>query len=138
MPTLDCFGTVVNVDEDGYLEDGEDWTPEVAETLARRAGIARMTDRHWKVIAQCREDAARGGEPLDSERIAAQPFTILFIRGEAGDVVDPVGKGRGPFLGCIIADQVRPAARNGLTPVARVLAELIGPGRIYLILDDTG
>lgn len=38
-----------------------EWTPEVAELLARSAGIDRLTDKHWKVLALCREEAARGG-----------------------------------------------------------------------------
>jgi len=38
-----------------------EWTPEVAEVLARSAGIDRLTDKHWKVLALCREEAACGG-----------------------------------------------------------------------------
>ena len=59
MPTIDCDGQIVQTDDDGFLLDGSQWTPEVAEHLARNAGIDRLTDRHWKVIALCREDAAR-------------------------------------------------------------------------------
>ena len=59
MPTLDCEGHIVQTDDRGYLLDGSQWTPEVAENLARAAGIDALTDRHWKVIALCREDAAR-------------------------------------------------------------------------------
>jgi tRNA 2-thiouridine synthesizing protein E len=59
MPTFDCAGRSVQTDDDGYLLDGAQWTPEVAELLARNAGIDPLTDRHWKVIALCREDAAR-------------------------------------------------------------------------------
>jgi TusE/DsrC/DsvC family sulfur relay protein len=59
MPTLDCDGQIVQTDDDGYLLDGSQWTPEVAEHVARLSGIDSLTDRHWKVIALCREDAAR-------------------------------------------------------------------------------
>jgi TusE/DsrC/DsvC family sulfur relay protein len=59
MPTLDCAGQIVQTDDDGFLLDGSQWTPEVAEHVARDAGIDPLTDRHWKVIALCREDAAR-------------------------------------------------------------------------------
>jgi tRNA 2-thiouridine synthesizing protein E len=41
------------------------WTPETAEVLAREAGVDPLTDLHWKVIALCREEAARSGRPPD-------------------------------------------------------------------------
>jgi len=46
------------------------WTPDQAEALAREAGIPRLTDRHWKVIALCREEAARCGDRPGTERIS--------------------------------------------------------------------
>ena len=51
----------IQVDDDGFLLDQARWTPEVAELLARSGGIARLTDKHWKVLALCREEAAPGG-----------------------------------------------------------------------------
>ena len=49
------------VDDEGFLLDQSRWTPELAELLARSAGIDRLTDKHWKVLALCREETARGG-----------------------------------------------------------------------------
>lgn len=69
MPTLTNQGIVVEVDDDGYLLDGADWTPEVAELLARAAGLSPLTDRHWKVIALYREETARRGRPPDRDRL---------------------------------------------------------------------
>lgn len=45
------------------------WTPDQAEVLARDAGIPRLTDRHWKVITLCREEAARSGGRPGIDRI---------------------------------------------------------------------
>jgi TusE/DsrC/DsvC family sulfur relay protein len=61
----------VRLDSDGFLIDSVQWTPAVAGELARVCGIGRLTDRHWKVIALCREEAARSGCPLDERVIAA-------------------------------------------------------------------
>ena len=36
-------------DKEGYLRDLTDWSPEVAEWLARREGIA-LTSEHWRII----------------------------------------------------------------------------------------
>jgi len=49
------------IDDEGFLIDRSRWTPEVAELLARNAGIDRLTDKHWKVLSLCREESARGG-----------------------------------------------------------------------------
>ncbi len=51
----------LQVDDEGFLLDRSRWTPEVAELLARNAGIDRLTDKHWKVLSLCREESARGG-----------------------------------------------------------------------------
>ena len=39
----------INVNEEGYLTDFNQWTKEVGEGLAAEQGIT-MTDRHWEVI----------------------------------------------------------------------------------------
>lgn len=48
--------------DEGFLLDAEQWTPEAAEALAEAEGI-ELTDVHWKVITFCREDAAQQGTP---------------------------------------------------------------------------
>jgi len=56
-------GSWVEVDDGGYLVDPLAWTPEVAEALAREAGIDRLTAAHWTVLSAYREALARHGEP---------------------------------------------------------------------------
>src|SRR5690606_6759726 len=41
-------------DKDGYLLHFADWTPALADTLARREGIA-LTPAHWEVLHALRE-----------------------------------------------------------------------------------
>ena len=65
MPTLRFHDGEIQTDEDGFLLNGNQWTPEVADAIAKGIGIQELTDKHWKVIAQCREDAARHGRTLD-------------------------------------------------------------------------
>lgn len=43
-------GTVLPLDEKGYLVDRRDWSPEVARVMAVADGI-ELRDEHWKVIA---------------------------------------------------------------------------------------
>jgi TusE/DsrC/DsvC family sulfur relay protein len=70
MTTLTYDGTKVDVNPEGFLLDSSQWTPQVAEELAKDAGVAPLTERHWKVIAFCREDAARQGQSPGLRRIA--------------------------------------------------------------------
>jgi tRNA 2-thiouridine synthesizing protein E len=87
MPVRLYAGQAVEVDADGFLVDTSQWTPEVAEALAREAGIGTLTPAHWKVIAFCREDAAREGEPPGLRRISklsgvgTKQLYELFPRG---------------------------------------------------------
>ncbi len=39
----------VELDEDGFLKNPDDWSREVAEYLAEKENI-KLTDKHWKVI----------------------------------------------------------------------------------------
>lgn len=62
-------GRAVDVNDEGFLVDASQWTPDVAEGIALEVGL-RLTPRHWQVIAFCREDAAREGTPPGLRRIA--------------------------------------------------------------------
>ncbi len=37
-------------DEDGFLSESDEWNPQLAEGLAREAGIRNLTAKHWEVI----------------------------------------------------------------------------------------
>jgi TusE/DsrC/DsvC family sulfur relay protein len=65
MPALD---TRIPMTAEGYLENPDDWTSELAVELARAAGIT-LTDAHWKVIDFCRQDFAKNGEAPGIRRI---------------------------------------------------------------------
>jgi len=45
----------VDVDAEGFLEHPEQWTEEIAVEIAREAGIAGLTPRHWQVVRFMRE-----------------------------------------------------------------------------------
>ena len=69
MTTLTLEGQKVDVNPEGFLLDSSQWTPAIAESIAQEVGI-RLTDRHWKVLSFCREDAAREGTSPGLRRIA--------------------------------------------------------------------
>ena len=76
-------------DLNGYLLDTEQWTPEMAEALAREAGIEALGPLHWKVIGIVRDRFFALG---------ALPVMRLVCRA-AG--IDP-GSAHKLFSGCAV------------------------------------
>ena len=70
MPAIDYAGQTIEVNEEGFLTDSNQWTPEIAEEVAREVGIGNLSELHWKVITFCREDAAKQGQPPGLRRIS--------------------------------------------------------------------
>ena len=70
MQTRNYAGRDVNLTDDGFFADSSQWTPQIAEEVAKEAGIAPLNKAHWQVITFCREDAAREGQPPGVRRIA--------------------------------------------------------------------
>ncbi len=54
MATLEMAGKKLEVDEDGYLVNIDDWDKEVAEALAKTEAV-EMTQSHWEVVNFLRE-----------------------------------------------------------------------------------
>ncbi len=51
MPTLDHDGTPLEVNDDGFLVNPEQWSEDVAVFLARdQEGLAGLEDDHWAII----------------------------------------------------------------------------------------
>ncbi|MDI6815445.1 MAG: TusE/DsrC/DsvC family sulfur relay protein [Dehalococcoidales bacterium] len=50
MPKALLGGMEIEIDEDGYIQELDKWTKEVAEDLAKTEGAYPMSDEHWKVV----------------------------------------------------------------------------------------
>ncbi|MDH3254183.1 MAG: TusE/DsrC/DsvC family sulfur relay protein [Acidobacteriota bacterium] len=70
MTTMTDTVPEVETNEEGFLVNSDQWTPELAEALAADAGIGPLTEKHWQVITFCREDAAQQGTPPGLRRIS--------------------------------------------------------------------
>lgn len=44
----------LSLDEDGYMQDIDQWTVNIAEELARIDGVGELTGEHWKLITAIR------------------------------------------------------------------------------------
>lgn len=49
MPMMEFQGKQIEVDEDGYLVNLDDWSKEIAAHLASQDNIT-LTDAHWEII----------------------------------------------------------------------------------------
>jgi len=64
MPTLEADGKSVEVTENGYLEDYNEWTEAIGAKIAVDEEV-EMTDEHWDIVNYLRAEHAEnpGVEP---------------------------------------------------------------------------
>ncbi len=67
----------VELGDEGYLANPQDWDEDIARQLAEGEGI-ELTDEHWKVLRFMREYHAEHGVAADAR------FVIKFLADEAG------------------------------------------------------
>jgi TusE/DsrC/DsvC family sulfur relay protein len=55
METKELGGKQIEVDEDGFIQDPEQWDKAVAASLATTEGVDELTEDHWKVVNYLRD-----------------------------------------------------------------------------------
>jgi TusE/DsrC/DsvC family sulfur relay protein len=55
MPVFEHGDIKIDVDEDGFMDEPEQWTDAIAVALATTEGVDDMTDDHWKLVRYLRE-----------------------------------------------------------------------------------
>ena len=68
MPVIEIAGKQVNVNEEGFLTQYDEWSEEIAKALAAQIAID-LTDEHWKAINFLRADYKTVGETATSRRV---------------------------------------------------------------------
>ena len=56
MPTATIAGVDVAVNDEGFLEQPDQWTEDMAIEIARHEGIDPLTAQHWQVINFMRKE----------------------------------------------------------------------------------
>jgi tRNA 2-thiouridine synthesizing protein E len=55
MPTFEHGDIKLEVDEDGFIQDPDQWNEAVAAALATTEGVDELTEEHWKVVKYLRD-----------------------------------------------------------------------------------
>lgn len=50
MPTVELGGKQMDIDEDGFIQDPDQWDEKVAASLAITEGVNDLTEEHWVVV----------------------------------------------------------------------------------------
>jgi len=61
MGTKTIAGFEIQVNDEGYMMDASQWTPEVASALAKEEGI-ELTDKHYEVLNFIRDEYLKGNQ----------------------------------------------------------------------------
>ena len=105
MSTREIAGKTVEIDEEGFMVNPNEWTKDIAVELAKEIGIDELTEGHWKVIEFSRTDFAEKGEAPTLRRITkaggvpTKELYQLFPKGPAKKVA--LVSGLGKPTGCI-------------------------------------
>lgn len=97
--------TSVARNEEGFMTDATEWTPEIAAVLAKQEGIEELTDAHWVVINFCRQHATESGasptlrQITSGTEVTTKELFKLFPKGPAKKVSKISGLGKPE--GCI-------------------------------------
>ncbi len=92
MSVREIAGKTIEFDDEGYMENLEQWDKSVAEVLASEIKITPLTDRHWAVIEFCRSDFLAQGDAPTIRRITkmagvpTKELYKLFPKGPAKKV----------------------------------------------------
>ena len=81
MPTTTISGHEVQVDDEGFLTQYDEWSEPLGTELATSIGIT-LTDDHWAAIRFLREDFKAQGETPTLRRVttvAGIPTKQLFV-----------------------------------------------------------
>lgn len=74
---LEVNGKTIATTEDGYLEDFNDWTPEVGQAIAD-ADELPMTEKHWDVVNYLRDEHINNNGAEPNERTILKAMSKVW------------------------------------------------------------
>lgn len=55
MATFTLGEVSIEVDEDGFMQEPEEWNEEIAKALATTEAVDNLTEEHWKLVHYLRD-----------------------------------------------------------------------------------
>ena len=89
MSTTSYAGVAVQLNEEGFFEDPNSWTPAMAEEMAKADGIDELTPQHWTVLNFMRKEYfEKGTGPTvrvlgKASGVNVKDLYLLFPKGPA-------------------------------------------------------
>jgi dissimilatory sulfite reductase related protein len=96
MATKQIAGKTIEIDDEGFMKNPNDWSKEVAEALAVEQEIT-LTDLHWKVIEFARDEFKKTNESPTLRRItksgviSTKDLYAFFPNGPAAKIAKLAG-----------------------------------------------
>lgn len=90
----------VEVNDEGFMLNPNEWTKEIAVEIAQDEGLPELTADHWKVIDYCRKDGIASGKSPTLRKIttnagvSTKEMFALFPKGPAKKVARISGLGK--------------------------------------------
>jgi dissimilatory sulfite reductase related protein len=100
MATRVICGKTVQVNDEGFMTNPDEWDKGIAEEIARDEGIIELTDAHWKVIDFCRVQGSSSGKAPTLRQIttgtglSTKELFGLYPKGPAKKVARISGLGK--------------------------------------------
>lgn len=80
MPIFEYKDLKIEVDEDGFIQEPEQWNEEVAVALASTEDVEVLTEAHWKIINYLRNYYKQFGiAPMIRKLCKESGFTLKEI-----------------------------------------------------------
>ena len=75
-------GKEIIFDAEGFFSDPHQWSEEVAETLAREAGVGELNDTQWMILRFLREYYLQNGRaPLNRQIKEGTGISLMKMEG---------------------------------------------------------
>jgi len=90
----------ISFDAEGYMTDPNQWSKEIAETLAKQEDLGILTAEHWKIVDFCRQTGLASGKAPTLRQItigtgiSTKDLFALFPKGPAKKVAKIAGLGK--------------------------------------------
>ncbi len=100
MPVKEIAGVQVDLNDEGFMTNPDQWTEEIAVELAKEEDIQELTDGHWKIIKFMRSDYKEKGQAPTVRRmnkvggIPTKELYDLFPKGPAKKAAKISGLGK--------------------------------------------